>query len=508
MWVKLSNVAIVVGVVSTACSAPDNRITEVSDVPFSHIVTPITRTFRGSVATTTDAASFSTGSYTPAADRILIATVQNTKASSPSAVNTFTGNGLTWNLIQTVVDNANIRRMTQFWAVTGTSPTTGAATADFGGVTQTSAHIRVDEFDGLDLTNPIGDTDIRNPSASNTSLSLALSFSSANNGTYAAIGYAGSSGSTPTASNITQISAVNLNTPSTWLMTGWDAGNQTAPGWTWPSSWDRWGAGFELLAAIAPHPNEPAGFTQITERDFVTLDELGWVDRDDLGSGKLAFVSDITDLVRTTLSSARSKYPAGMDGGTGPTLLEKTFTGYSEIYLDWDEEVSNPFQGHSSGVNKSWFVTRTGSASAPFYTSTQGAGSNNLFFQVRLQASPAGVGENTCTGAGCCGARNVPSNTQVSRGVRFRVELYAKMNSVDGSDNAIADGLLKVWINDTLRIDESNMAFRGKGTNGAQCGSGTAKFTAIKWNPTWGGTGDSLTTTQYKWLGYAYASGN
>ena len=213
----------------------------------------ITKTNRTSLATSTDAAAFTTNSYTPSANMILIATVGNTKGTTPDAVNTFTdGLGLTWNLIHTVVDNGDLRRITQYWANSGASPAATTATADFNGVNQTACYIHITEYDGLDLTDPIGDTDVQNPAATGLTLSIAITMASTSNGCYVAIGSTGTptADATLSATNCQQIAVPTLSSPTQSLYLGWDSVNQTAPGFTWQTnSRTRWGAGFELVAA-------------------------------------------------------------------------------------------------------------------------------------------------------------------------------------------------------------------------------------------------------------------
>jgi hypothetical protein len=497
MWIKLPGVGIVCAALLTGCSTPDNQITEVSDVPFSHVITPITRTFRGSVGTTTDAASFATGSYTPAADRILIATVQNTKASSPSAVNTFTGNGLTWNLIQTVVDNGNIRRITQYWAATGASPTTGAATADFGGVTQTSAHIRVDEFDGLDLTNPIGDTDIKNPSGSHTSLALALTFAGASNGTYAAVGYNGSGASTPTAANITQMSAVAINTPSTWLMTGWDAGNQTAPGWSTGLSWTWWGAGFEMIAATPVHPAELPGMTQRTHNTHAATNEASWVPREGAPKQTIQLTTDgASPLVLLGSGTApvsppevlQSGYGPNQEAGSGPIQTIRTWAadgmGDDTVYLHIRVQLSTNFHlGYAgmSGTSKiGWLELDSGNQ---LVYGLQGFRYNTPQFRISLQNCVKDP-SNLSTTNGSAGDFGINLGA-LARGQWHEIEILAIKNTQDPTTTGNWDGVLQVWLNRTLVLDRDDVGYVGTNTASGQPLS--AKWNQIKFNPTWTG---------------------
>jgi hypothetical protein len=78
------------------------------------------------------------------------------------------------------------------------------------------------------------------------------------------------------------------------------------------------------------------------------------------------------------------------------------------------------------------------------------------------------------------------------------------MNSVNGSSIANADGVLRMWVNGQLRIDRTNMAYRGKSADGSTTGNGlplgTETWGSIIWNPTYGGSGGSVNQQQYMYM--------
>ena len=111
----------------------------------------------GAVASAQSATSYSTASYQPAPGALLIAMVVNSKASAPDTP-TFSGNGLTWEQIDTVTYNtvANpTQRMTTFRAQ-GTSPSSDAGTASFGEAAQMGCIIHVMQIQGADATGANG----------------------------------------------------------------------------------------------------------------------------------------------------------------------------------------------------------------------------------------------------------------------------------------------------------------------------------------------------------------
>lgn len=256
------------------------------------------------------------------------------------------------------------------------------------------------------------------------------------------------------------------------------------------------------------HPNEPAGMAKVTEVDFTGAAELtgaGWA----LSQvGRLHYENPGTYAIcsqfdRLTTATARANY-INVASGSGAINISKTFSAAQKgatIYIDFDFGVSDNWDGEPSGVGKIYFICAGGASGQPFYFSAQGAGSGALDFQVRLQGAPASKGGNSAGGA-----LNVSAGAStLTRGTKARIEVVATMNSVDGSGNANADGLLQVWMNGTQKINRTTMAYRG---NDSAFVGPTALFDQIKWNPTWGGQTIGLTNTvdMDQFMGYTYVS--
>src|SRR5688572_7949276 len=110
----------------------------------------ITATNQASIFSGTNLTSYATGSRTPTANKYSIATVTNDSASGTPTTPTLTGNGLTWSQLDTYVwDTASGQaRTTVFVAKNGASPSAGAVTADFGGVSQAGCNVTVEEIAG------------------------------------------------------------------------------------------------------------------------------------------------------------------------------------------------------------------------------------------------------------------------------------------------------------------------------------------------------------------------
>jgi hypothetical protein len=144
--------------------------------------------------------SIVTASITPTANKLLTALVCSRQASGTTQLPTVSGCSLTWAQVATF--ELGGRRTTVFTAF-GPSPTAGAVTADFAGVSQTTMTLQIDEFTGARFSYGNNGTDclINATTATNNpvgSLTITLpGFQNSGNATYAC--FHQSSAATPTA---------------------------------------------------------------------------------------------------------------------------------------------------------------------------------------------------------------------------------------------------------------------------------------------------------------------
>lgn len=104
--------------------------------------------------TATDATSYATASITPTANRLVIAVGHSSRQTASATTPTLSGCGITWTQIATVPFQtiaSPLNRLTAFWGW-AESPSTGALTFDFGGVTQNGFSWAVFEVPLCDLT--------------------------------------------------------------------------------------------------------------------------------------------------------------------------------------------------------------------------------------------------------------------------------------------------------------------------------------------------------------------
>lgn len=105
----------------------------------------------------TDLTSYSTGSWSPSATTLYLATVTSRITSGAPVHPTLSGNGLTWVEVASAKDGApgsNIR--TTVFRAMAASPSAGALTADFGAETQLGCTILIDELTGTDTSGTNG----------------------------------------------------------------------------------------------------------------------------------------------------------------------------------------------------------------------------------------------------------------------------------------------------------------------------------------------------------------
>ena len=127
-----------------ASKAPSGAAVARADITVTHLAT---------AGTTTNATSFATASITPTANRLVLAWVTSRVAAA--GIPTASGNGLTWVQVATIADGSGGIRLTVFRAM-GASPSAGAVTFDFGGVSQTSCCWSIAEYGSVDTSGTNG----------------------------------------------------------------------------------------------------------------------------------------------------------------------------------------------------------------------------------------------------------------------------------------------------------------------------------------------------------------
>ncbi|HXI22113.1 MAG TPA: hypothetical protein VNH46_13555, partial [Gemmatimonadales bacterium] len=241
---------------------------------------------------------------------------------------------------------------------------------------------------------------------------------------------------------------------------------------------------FSASAGPSPNtgnPNEPPGFTKLTERSFNAPLEDGWTARAD---PYYQIVADPSG-PKSPGSIGRAIFPKGFVGGSGPILLARSFTPSRRLYISAWFRMSANWQGHRSGVNKIFHVWMDGRNKA--VPTAMGIDSNPLAAQVNAQ----GLNETPQS------RRLDPQtnlNIKITKGIWHRFEIL-----IGGNTPGVADGTAKWWLDGNLIGDYSNINWVAAGH--------TNLWDTIYWNPTWGGVQDTVLQDQYMDMDHIYISG-
>lgn len=230
--------------------------------------------------------------------------------------------------------------------------------------------------------------------------------------------------------------------------------------------------------------NEPAGFRVIEDRDWSD----GW------GSWRTLWNSNggmsIVSTSGTPFGSNRvvqQTYPRGMAGG-GSGTAEANFDIPSsqrgnELYVGLWVRVNPEWDGHSSGINKFFWVAPAAGSVSPLWVEMYGQGSNSLRLYV-VDQMPGG-----------CGGGVNPNVTRSNfvRGKWHKVEMYLKFGQTTSERTT-----LKIWVDGVLNIDRNDLCT----PNTTQKAIAHARLSGI-----WGGVGDSKATNDFMQWGPIRISG-
>lgn len=230
--------------------------------------------------------------------------------------------------------------------------------------------------------------------------------------------------------------------------------------------------------------NEPSGMTANSRnRDFSEKNPTGWTDEAQNG-GEWNLISDANEPISSP-SAGEIVYPSSGGGGSWfGRSYAANLTGGTTVYWRFSIKLSDPFQGHDSGVNKIGLISGENlGPGSPCVPTAYGIDSGTIEFQMRLQNSNHG-------------ARNIEPNLttgEIVRGSWHDVEVVMVANTPGTND-----GELHVWIDGTKSHEYTDVGYFASGD-----GPG---FDSAKWEPIWGGTGDTLAQEQSMALGHWYMS--
>jgi hypothetical protein len=220
-------------------------------------------------------------------------------------------------------------------------------------------------------------------------------------------------------------------------------------------------------------PHEPAGYAVMTDWAMNALTGSGWFINNSDG---LATIT--TDGAAPTSPSnvGQWKYPAGYAGGSAPATMAYSLPStFTEGFVGVSWKPSNPWQGHSSNVNKIFFLL--GGACGNLIPIMYGPPGG----PYQLRVAPEWGNWSWLT-------PNV-NDVPVALGAWHRIELYFKYNTSG------ANGIVRWWMDGTLIGEYTTVSFPARGC-----------FAEFQFSPTWGGVGGTKSQTDYFWFDHAHIS--
>lgn len=199
----------------------------------------------------TDANSYTTASITPTANTLILVWITSQLLAGPAAP-TLSGNSLTYVQVNSRVQGT--QRTTLFRAM-GATPSAGAITIDFTGVTQSRCAWSVVEFGNVDTGGTHGSAAVVqsavDSNAGATSLTVTLAaFGSANNATASGGMHRTTEATTPGA-GFTEIHDVTIAAESHGMASEWRVDNDTTADMSWTTSSACSAVAVEIAEAVA-----------------------------------------------------------------------------------------------------------------------------------------------------------------------------------------------------------------------------------------------------------------
>jgi hypothetical protein len=215
---------------------------------------PVSATALTAGGHTGDQTSYNTNSISPGGNRLVLAWVFSAQTSGNTAP-TLTGNGLTWVSVASANPTAN-DRLTLFRAM-GVSPSSGAVTIDFGGVTQLRCLWCIADFAPVNQSGTNGSGAIiqsATNTVSGTSITVTLgAFGSADNATAAGLIAENNDAFLNQGSGFSQIGQVT-QIESNGMLGEFKDTNDTSADFSWTTSSAAGAIAVEIKATGGPIP--------------------------------------------------------------------------------------------------------------------------------------------------------------------------------------------------------------------------------------------------------------
>jgi hypothetical protein len=222
-------------------------------------------------------------------------------------------------------------------------------------------------------------------------------------------------------------------------------------------------------------PNEPAGFRTLSDVNWSTLTPGGGWDNN-TGTRNAAITADAAAPFSAP-SVFQITFPQGFAGGSDPVKYWFDAPGGeqpTELYYAQWIKVSNPWQGHSSGVNKIIYFNTGNTTQAVLMVMFGTSAPYHLRYELELTDPTYWLNQNV-------------SNPEFTLGTWHLVEVYMKYG-------ANGTGIFRSWFDGTKVMEYTNINYPNNG------------FGEIQIAPVWGGIGETKNETDYYWIDHIHIS--
>lgn len=224
-------------------------------------------------------------------------------------------------------------------------------------------------------------------------------------------------------------------------------------------------------------PNEPAGYTLISDEPWNSLTENGWTVANN-GAGNVTIAQDATAPLSPN-NVAQFQYPTGFVDGSGPGETYIDFAQTHRVYVGLWWKPSAPWQGDSSNVNKIEYIQSTsgnGSITLIMYGPPGGPYELRVFPQFTGKSLDRWLTPNV-------------NDDSVALGVWHRVEWLVDYSGTSGH--------IQWWMDGRLQGDWSDDP------------PPAGPLIEYQLNPVWGGNWpDTKRETDYYWFDHTHLSTN
>lgn len=207
------------------------------------------------------------------------------------------------------------------------------------------------------------------------------------------------------------------------------------------------------VTLVAPPPPPPADFTPNRPVGMQDLATLTYSSSSDIEAGTRGSSAGFVDSTapRSSPGVVRFVYPAGEAAGyyTG-SQTNNLPAGTVRVYIAYNWRVSGNYTMHPANLKVWYFYRNLSQTSGSLVLGLQPGGGANLTtgpFEFNGQPQTSG-------GPGRM-SPNVGGAPALSRGRWYHTEIVAVMNT----DPAVSDGILRVWVDGVLTINNTNVRY-------------------------------------------------